>query len=87
MTEQNRTLRWKRIEPGYYRTTCGRYEIANMRGQSVLWSGLIEKTWELRHCTTANPKRASYGDYKVSEVYATKAEAQAAAEKDATRHA
>lgn len=77
-----RQLRWKRIEPGYYRTTCGRYEVANMKGQSVKWTGLIYETWEFRYCTAANPKRASYGDYKTARTYHTKAEAQAAAEKD-----
>lgn len=76
-------LRWKRIEPGYYRTVCGRYEVANMRGQSVRWTGLIVETWEFRYCTDAKPTFTSnYGSYKTAKTYATKAEAQAAAEQD-----
>ena len=84
MTKQ---LRWNRIEPGYYRTTCGRYEVANMRGQSGKWSGLIVETWEFRYCTAENPRRANYGEYKTAQTFATKKEAQAAAELDAARAA
>ena len=75
-------LRWKRIEPGYYRTACGRYEIANMKGQSVAWSGLILCTWEVRYNTDSKPKfTSSYGSYKTGETVRTMVEAKALAQK------
>jgi hypothetical protein len=44
--------RWRRIEPGYYtlqrRARDTGYEIANMQGQSVRWSGLIVEPWVVR---------------------------------------
>lgn len=39
---------WERIEPGYYRLRGTDIHIANMRGTSVKWSGLILETWEVR---------------------------------------
>lgn len=41
-------IHWKRIEPGYYKLLGTPFEIANMRGQSVKWSGLVVNTWEVR---------------------------------------
>ncbi len=44
-------LRWKRIEPGYYQLMGTNIEIANMKGQSVKWSGLISDPWVVRRGT------------------------------------
>jgi hypothetical protein len=44
-------MRWHRIEPGYYwaEQDGERFELADMRGQSVRWSGAdIVDTWEVR---------------------------------------
>lgn len=67
--------RWTRVEPGYYLMPWrgGELAVANMKGQSVRFTGLILNPWVLRWEGTATHKAAEFG------WFATKAEAQAAA--------
>jgi hypothetical protein len=46
--EKGKRLTWQRIEPGYYRLRGTDIHIANMKGTSVLWSGLITDPWVVR---------------------------------------
>ena len=39
---------WQRIEAGYYRLRGTDITIANMQGQSVLYSGLVLDPWHVR---------------------------------------
>jgi hypothetical protein len=46
--EKGKRLTWQRIEPGYYRLRGTDIYIANMKGSSVRWSGLVTDPWEVR---------------------------------------
>lgn len=39
---------WKRVEPGFYELRGTTLAIANMKGQSVKWSGLVVDPWQVR---------------------------------------
>lgn len=41
-------MRWTRIEPGYYRLPGTDITIANMKGQSVKYSGLVLHPWHVK---------------------------------------
>jgi hypothetical protein len=62
-------MKWRRIEPGFYELVGTDWKVANMKGQSVLYSGLIVDPWHVRD-----------GNETVARFH-TKAEAQAYAVK------
>jgi hypothetical protein len=78
--EKGKRLTWQRIQPGYYRLRGTDIYIADMRGSSVRWSGLIAKTWEVR----LEPKNARSTDITL---VATMKEAKDIAMKYALEHA
>jgi hypothetical protein len=42
---------WQRIEPGFYRLRGTDWYVANMKGQSVMWSGIVMRPWVARRGT------------------------------------
>jgi hypothetical protein len=44
------SLKWSKVEAGWYRTKTpfGFWDVVNMRGESVRFSGSLEPCWEIR---------------------------------------